>query len=61
MKINKFLDLSKLNSTPPHVVVAGHMGVGGQKGYIVSVNGIASCLPATQYKDPLKVVWYESN
>lgn len=59
MKIDKYLDLSKLNSTLPQVVVAGHMGVGGQQGFIVSTNGIAPCLPASCYKDPLKVVWYE--
>lgn len=32
------------------------MGVGGQKGHVYSDEGITDCLPATQYKDPTKVV-----
>lgn len=34
----------------------GHLGVGGQKGYVYKTNGITPCLPATQYKDPTKIL-----
>lgn len=33
-----------------------HIGVGGQKGWIYSVNGCSPTLLATQYKDPTKVI-----
>lgn len=33
-----------------------HIGVGGQKGWVFSIDGIAGALPATQYKDPTKIV-----
>lgn len=32
-----------------------HIGVGGQKGWIYSVNSCSPTLPATQYKDPTKL------
>ena len=35
-----------------------HIGVGGQKGWIYSVNGCSPTLPATQYKDPTKIIVY---
>ena len=38
------------------VNIVAHIGVGGQKGYIYNVTGICPCLPATQYKDPCKVI-----
>ena len=34
----------------------GHLGVGGQKGWVFDVNGISRCLAATDYKDPTKVM-----
>lgn len=34
----------------------GHIGVGGQKGYVYATDGLCNCQPATQYKDPTKVV-----
>ena len=33
-----------------------HIGAGGQKGWIYSVDGIAGTLPASQYKDPTKIL-----
>lgn len=38
------------------IIKLGHIGVGGQKGWIYSVNGYSPTLPATQYKDPTKIV-----
>ena len=37
-------------------IKVGHMGVGGQKGWVYDTDGVADCLPATQYKDPTKIV-----
>ncbi len=34
----------------------GHLGVGGQKGWVFDSNGISRCLAATDYKDPTKIV-----
>ena len=36
--------------------ILGHIGVGGQKGYIYDISGVISCLPASQWKDPCKIV-----
>lgn len=33
-----------------------HKGSGGQKGWVYSIDGIMSTLPASQYKDPALVV-----
>lgn len=33
-----------------------HIGAGGQKGWIYSVDGFIGALPASQYKDPAKIV-----
>lgn len=33
-----------------------HMGVGGQKGWVYSIDGIMGTLPASQYKDPPKIL-----
>ena len=33
-----------------------HIGTGGQKGWIYSVDGIVGTLPASQYKDPYKIL-----
>lgn len=37
-------------------IKVGHMGVGGQKVWVYDTDGVADCLPATQYKDPTKIV-----
>lgn len=37
----------------------GNLGVGGQKGFVYDPDGIAPCLPATQYKDPCKIITVE--
>lgn len=34
----------------------GHLGVGGQKGYVYKADSLCPCLPATQYKDPTKIL-----
>ena len=34
----------------------GHLGTGGQKGWVFNANGISRCLAATDYKDPTKIV-----
>lgn len=38
------------------VNIVAHIGVGGQKGYIYKTDGLIPCLPATQYKDPYKII-----
>lgn len=38
------------------IINYGYIGVGGQKGYVYGVNGICNTLPATQYKDPTKIL-----
>ena len=43
-------------SKETRVEIVAHIGVGGQKGFIYKVTGICPCLPATQYKDPCKVL-----
>ena len=39
------------------IIALGHIGVGGQKGWIYSANGICPTIPATTWKDPIKVVY----
>ena len=39
-----------------YIKILGHIGVGGQKGYIYDISGVISCLPASQWKDPYKIV-----
>ena len=34
----------------------GHLGTGGQKGWVFNSNGISRCLAATDYKDPTKII-----
>lgn len=34
----------------------GHLGTGGQKGWVFNANGISRCLAATDYKDPTKII-----
>ena len=38
------------------IMALGHLGVGGQKGWVFDVNGISRCLAATDYKDPTKII-----
>jgi hypothetical protein len=38
-----------------------HKGSGGQKGWIYSIEGIISTLPASQYKDPSLIVVSTNN
>lgn len=38
------------------IIVLGHIGVGGQKGYLFNPNGLCAALPASQFKDPTKVL-----
>lgn len=40
----------------PKIIQEGHLGVGGERGRVFSADGISSCLSATDYKDPVKVV-----
>ena len=39
------------------LMILGHIGVGGQKGWLYSLNGMAPCVPATTYKDPIKFLF----
>ncbi len=34
----------------------GHIGVGGQKGWVFSANGISPTVPASTWKDPIKFI-----
>lgn len=38
------------------IEILGHLGVGGQKGYIYKSDALSPCLPVTQYKDPTKIL-----
>lgn len=38
------------------LIIVGHLGVGGQRGYVFRPDGVCPCLSATQYKDPTKIV-----
>ena len=40
----------------PVMRTVGDLGVGGQRGRVFSINGIAGCLSATDYKDPPKIL-----
>lgn len=40
----------------PKIIQEGHLGVGGERGRVFLDDGISSCLSATDYKDPVKVV-----
>lgn len=39
-----------------NIKTLGHLGVGGQKGYVYHENYISPCVPASTWKDPIKVV-----
>lgn len=42
------------------IKIAGHRGTGGQQGYIYFIDGLCPCIPASTYKDPVKIViWKE--
>lgn len=55
---DKFLKVNTERGDYP--IPCGHTGKGGQKGWIFSPEGTAPCLPASQYKDPTKVILYEA-
>lgn len=38
------------------IIRVGHIGYGGEKGWIMLGEGICPCIPASTYKDPIKVV-----
>ena len=42
-----------------NIIKLSHIGSGGEKGWIYSVDGVVGTLPATQYKDPFKTVVYK--
>lgn len=42
--------------TENRIKTIGHLGTGGQKGWVFNANGISRCLEATDYKDPTKIV-----
>ena len=56
--------IEKITATPEivgggtenRIKTIGHLGTGGQKGWVFNVNGISRCLAATDYKDPTKIV-----
>ena len=43
------------------IIRLAHKGSGGQKGWIYSIEGIISTLPASQYKDPSLIVVSTNN
>ena len=56
--------IEKITATPEivgggienRIKTIGHLGTGGQKGWVFNSNGISRCLAATDYKDPTKIV-----
>ena len=38
-------------------ITLGHIGVGGQKGWVYSLNGISPTVPASTWKDPIKFIY----
>lgn len=60
-KADKLIE-SLINSYNPEqpqdnkINALGHLGVGGQKGWVFDTQGISRCLAATDYKDPTKIV-----
>jgi hypothetical protein len=38
------------------IKIIGHTGTGGERGRIISPDGIATALSATDYKDPQKII-----
>lgn len=38
------------------IKVLTHMGVGGERGRVYSINGLAPCTSATTHKDPTKIL-----
>ena len=56
--------IEKITATPEivgggtenRIKTIGHLGTGGQKGWVFNANGISRCLAATDYKDPTKIV-----
>ena len=56
--------IEKITATPEivgggienRIKTIGHLGTGGQKGWVFNANGISRCLAATDYKDPTKII-----
>lgn len=42
------------------LIILGHIGVGGQKGYLFDSLGLCAALPASQYKDATKILIREN-
>lgn len=38
------------------IINYGYIGVGGQKGDVFGIDGVCTALPASQYKDPTKIL-----
>lgn len=38
------------------IIKLGHIGLGGEKGWIYSIKGLFPTIPATTYKDPIKFI-----
>lgn len=38
------------------IEILAHIGVGGQKGWIYSINGVCATVPASTWKDPIKFI-----
>ena len=54
--ISERLERPKMRDSEKQIINYGYIGVGGQKGYVYGIDGIIPCLPATQYKDPYKII-----
>lgn len=55
--INELMNRQEMTSTEyPKLEIAGQLGVGGERGRVFNINGISSCLSATDYKDPVKIL-----
>lgn len=55
-KITASPEILKGGDTENRIKAIGHLGTGGQKGWVFNANGISRCLAATDYKDPTKIV-----
>lgn len=49
-------EVQKAAESLKEIEILGHLGVGGQKGYVYKADAVSPCLPATQYKDPTKIL-----
>ena len=39
------------------IITLGHTGAGGQKGWVYSMNGASPTVPASTWKDPIKILY----